>query len=76
MFPGGPGKTTSVKNFKEIIESITYKLFTLPSNTIFYPGHGKNDILKNSIQEYKIFKSLNTNKQAYGDVIWKNKLIN
>ncbi|MFL2763692.1 MAG: MBL fold metallo-hydrolase [Dehalococcoidia bacterium] len=76
LFPGGPGKTTSVKNFKEIIESITYKLFTLPSNTIFYPGHGKDDILKNSIREYKIFKSLNANNQAYGDIIWKNKLIN
>ena len=71
LFPGGPGKTSSKKNFKQIIESITSKLFTLPGNTVFYPGHGKDDILKNSIEEYKIFKNLNPENQSFGDVVWK-----
>jgi glyoxylase-like metal-dependent hydrolase (beta-lactamase superfamily II) len=28
-------------NFNQIIESITSKIFTLPPNTLIYPGHGK-----------------------------------
>lgn len=76
LFPGGPGRTSSIDNFNQIINSINSKLFNLPVDTIFYPGHGKNDILNNSIEEYKIFKNTNSEKQVFGDVIWKNKLIN
>ena len=28
-------------NFDQIVESIEQKIFTLPDNTIIYPGHGK-----------------------------------
>ena len=28
-------------NFKQIVESIENKIFTLPENTLIYPGHGK-----------------------------------
>ncbi len=28
-------------NFNQIVESIEQKIFTLPDNTIIYPGHGK-----------------------------------
>ena len=28
-------------NFDQIVESIEQKIFTLPENTIIYPGHGK-----------------------------------
>ena len=42
LFPGGPGNTkTSTGHFPTIIESIRDKLFTLPDETVVYPGHGK-----------------------------------
>jgi glyoxylase-like metal-dependent hydrolase (beta-lactamase superfamily II) len=42
LFPGGPGNTQRPDgDFKEIIENIRSKLFTLPDDTKVYPGHGK-----------------------------------
>ncbi len=42
LFPGGPGNTkTSTGHFPTIIASIRDRLFTLPEDTVVYPGHGK-----------------------------------
>jgi glyoxylase-like metal-dependent hydrolase (beta-lactamase superfamily II) len=42
LFPGGPGNTkTSTGDFPTIIASIRDRLFTLPEDTVVYPGHGK-----------------------------------
>jgi glyoxylase-like metal-dependent hydrolase (beta-lactamase superfamily II) len=41
LFPGGPGKTTSSRDFDHIIESIEQRLFSrLPPETVVMPGHG------------------------------------
>lgn len=41
LFPGGPGNTNSdAAAFRQIIESLETKLFSLPDNTAVYPGHG------------------------------------
>lgn len=41
LFPGGPGNTGGdERRFAQIIESVRTKLFTLPDDTIVYPGHG------------------------------------
>jgi glyoxylase-like metal-dependent hydrolase (beta-lactamase superfamily II) len=41
LFPGGPGNTKSAMgDFPQIIESIRTRLFTLPEETLVYPGHG------------------------------------
>lgn len=43
LFPGGPGNTQREGgDFPLIIEQIRTKLFTLPDETIVYPGHGKS----------------------------------
>jgi glyoxylase-like metal-dependent hydrolase (beta-lactamase superfamily II) len=42
LFPGGPGNTQRPGgDFPLIIENIRTKLFTLPDETVVYPGHGK-----------------------------------
>jgi glyoxylase-like metal-dependent hydrolase (beta-lactamase superfamily II) len=41
LFPGGPGNTKKDPvRFAQIIESIRSRLFTLPNETVVYPGHG------------------------------------
>ena len=70
LFPGGPGKTQSEEKLNQIIDSITGKLFVLPSSTIFYPGHGDDGELSVSISEYEIYKSKNVHSQTFGDIFW------
>ena len=41
IFPNGPGTTAIPRaNYQEILKSIHSKIFTLPENTVIYPGHG------------------------------------
>ena len=41
LFPGGAGNTaTEGASFDEIIASIDARLFTLPAETLVFPGHG------------------------------------
>jgi len=57
LFPGGPGNTWgNTEAFKQIIEMVETKLFTLPDDTIVYPGHGKDTTIgaeKPHLQEWK-----------------------
>ncbi len=57
LFPGGPGNTWDNKeNFATIIEAISTKLFTLPDETMVYPGHGKDTTIgaeRPHLQEWK-----------------------
>ena len=70
LFPGGPGKTQSADNLDLIIESITLKLFSLPSGMFFYPGHGSDGLLDESRREYAIFSSKDRPRDMFGDVQW------
>jgi glyoxylase-like metal-dependent hydrolase (beta-lactamase superfamily II) len=41
IFPNGPGNTSLPRaDFQEILRSIHSKVFSLPDNTVIYPGHG------------------------------------
>jgi hydroxyacylglutathione hydrolase len=41
IFPNGPGNTAIPRsNYQEILKSIHTKIFTLPEDTVIYPGHG------------------------------------
>ena len=43
LFPGGPGATRfEHSSFTSIIESLERKLFTLPNETVVFPGHGES----------------------------------
>ena len=70
LFPGGPGKTQSPDDFRQIITSITEKLFDLPEDTRVYPGHGEPTTIKEAKQEYEVFSARPQDPNLCGDVVW------
>jgi len=70
IFPGGPGRTGTPDDFKQIINSITQKIFVLPDDTQIYPGHGNPAVLKNEKKEFDIFTSRPHESNLCGDVLW------
>ena len=70
IFPGGPGKTESPADSKQIIESITRKIFVLPDDTEIYPGHGDSTVLRKEREEFAIFSSRSHDPNLFGDVLW------
>jgi glyoxylase-like metal-dependent hydrolase (beta-lactamase superfamily II) len=70
IFPGGPGKTGSPAAFKQVVESITSKIFVLPDETEVHPGHGDSTTLKKEKQEFEAFSSQSHSPDLCGDVLW------
>jgi hydroxyacylglutathione hydrolase len=70
IFPGGPGKTSSPHDFRQIIKSITEKIFVLPDDTQIYPGHGNSTVLKKEKEEFAVFASRPHEPHLCGDVLW------
>ncbi len=70
IFPGGPGKTRSPANLKQIIKSITEKIFVLPDDTPIYPGHGDSTVLRKEKGEFAVFSSRPHEPNLCGDVLW------
>jgi hydroxyacylglutathione hydrolase len=70
LFPGGPGKTRSPADLRQIIESITKKVFVLPDDTQVYPGHGDATVLKKEKEEFAVFSSRSHDPGLCGDVLW------
>ncbi len=70
IFPGGPGKTWSSDDFKQIVASLSNKIFTLPDETQVYPGHGDGTVLKKEKQEFEVFSSKPHDPDLCGDVVW------
>jgi len=70
IFPGGPGRTRSPVDFKQIIKSITEKIFVLPDDTPIYPGHGDSTVLKKAKDEFAVFSSRPHNPDLCGEVLW------
>ena len=70
IFPGGPGKTGSPAALKQIIESLSEKIFVLPEDTRIYPGHGDSTLLGKEKAEFKVFTSRGHDPSLCGDVLW------
>ncbi len=70
IFPGGPGKTGSPSDFRQIIKSITDKILVLPDDTRIYPGHGDATTIKNEKSEFAVFSSRRHDPNLCGDVLW------
>ncbi|MGD2125134.1 MAG: MBL fold metallo-hydrolase [Desulfobacteraceae bacterium] len=72
IFPGGPGKTSSPSNLRQIIESITTMIFVLPDETVVYPGHGESTILKKEKKAFEVFSTRPHDPNLCGDVLWSS----
>lgn len=70
LFPGGPGRTQSPHEFRQIIRSINEKLFGLPEETEVYPGHGEATTIKEAKQQYEVFSARPHHPNLCGDVVW------
>jgi len=70
LFPGGPGKTGSPADLRQIIESIKGKIFCLPDDTQVYPGHGDSTILRKEKEEFALFSARPHDPHLCGDVLW------
>ena len=70
LFPGGPGKTNSPEDFREIVRSIEKKILVLPDDTQVYPGHGYSTLLKKEKGEFAVFSSRSHDPNLCGDVLW------
>jgi len=70
IFPGGPGHTNSPDDFRQIIETITGKIFKLPDDTLILPGHGDGTTVGQAKREYAAFSSRPHPADLYGDVVW------
>ena len=70
IFPGGPGKTESPAALKQLIESISGKIFTLADDTLVFSGHGDSAILKKERDNFAVFSSRQHSPNLCGDVLW------
>jgi hydroxyacylglutathione hydrolase len=70
IFPGGPGKTGSPAKFKQIVESLKSKIFTLPGDVEIYPGHGDSTVLNKEKLEFESFSVRPHDPNLCGDILW------
>ncbi len=70
LFPDGPGKTWSASAFRQIMQSLTDKLFTLPDDTQVFPGHGESTNIGREKKAFKVFAAKPLDPDMYGDVLW------
>jgi len=70
LFPGGPGRTQSPTDFKQIIESITRKILNLRVETQVYPGHGESTTLGRERELFEVFSARPHHPNLCGDVVW------
>jgi hydroxyacylglutathione hydrolase len=72
LFPGGPGHTDSPAAFKQILESLSSKIFVLPGDTKIFPGHGAGTVLSEEKRSFDSFNARPHSSNLFGDVLWNS----
>ena len=72
LFPGGPGRTGSPENFRQVKASIENKLLPLSDDVPVYPGHGDDSSIGQAREEINTFDSKPHAADLCGDVSWLN----
>ena len=70
LFPGGPGRTQSPSDFRQIVKSITEKLFGLADSIEVYPGHGEATTIGREKKLFQLFSARPQDPNLCGDVVW------
>jgi glyoxylase-like metal-dependent hydrolase (beta-lactamase superfamily II) len=70
LFPGGPGKTRSPEAFRQVLETLTNKIFTLPDDIAVHPGHGDSTTLGKERPAFEAFIAKGYSGNLCGDVLW------
>ena len=70
LFPGGPGKTQTPNDFRQIVKSISEKLLGLPEDTKVYPGHGEATTIGREKKLFQLFSARPQDPELHGDVLW------
>jgi glyoxylase-like metal-dependent hydrolase (beta-lactamase superfamily II) len=70
IFPGGPGKTGTPEDFRQIIRSLERKIFVLSEDVVIYPGHGDSTTVKIAKEEFAEFSARSHDPNLCGDVLW------
>jgi glyoxylase-like metal-dependent hydrolase (beta-lactamase superfamily II) len=71
LFPGGPGRTRTNADLMQEIDSIKERLYTLPDDTIVWPGHGDRTTIGESKAEFAEFDGREHDPDLHGDVLWR-----
>ncbi|MBI2304509.1 MAG: MBL fold metallo-hydrolase [Chloroflexi bacterium] len=70
LFPNGPGYTRTPASFRRLIATLRRRIFTLPDDTIVYPGHGATTTLGQERKLFNRFLSRPLDANICGDVLW------
>lgn len=71
LFPGGPGRTPSPSDFRQILDSLSAKIFPLPDETRVFPGHGEPTTIGAERAAFEAFRARHPHPQKIcGDVLW------
>ncbi|MBI2851453.1 MAG: MBL fold metallo-hydrolase [Chloroflexi bacterium] len=70
IFAGGPGRTRTPADLKQLLKSLTERIFVLPDDTLIFPGHGNSTVLKKEREEFAVFSSRPHGSNLCGDVVW------
>jgi|YNPNPStandDraft_1061719.scaffolds.fasta_scaffold27307_2 glyoxylase-like metal-dependent hydrolase (beta-lactamase superfamily II) len=70
LFPNGPGHTDSPAAFRQILDSLERKIFTLSDAVLVFPGHGPPTNVGYERAAYQAFRARGYPENLCGDVVW------
>jgi hydroxyacylglutathione hydrolase len=71
VFVGGPGRTSSHKDFKTTMRTMQEIVFQWPDETEFYPGHGPSGVIAVERPAFEAFVDRGWSSKMRGDVTWE-----
>jgi glyoxylase-like metal-dependent hydrolase (beta-lactamase superfamily II) len=71
IFVGGPGHTSSHKDFKTTMHTMQEIVFKWPDETEFYPGHGPSGVIGEERPAFEAFLAKGWSSKLHGDVTWE-----